>query len=128
MENGNGVKKLSKEQLKSLKKIGDVHKYQKSTHLFYENQTPIVAYLIIKGEVKLMRGSSLCKTLAPGTLFGVKHLLDHSRTTVSAIVQEGSEICFLGLSTIREALDKGVGEMATLFEELLPQELTADSA
>jgi CRP-like cAMP-binding protein len=94
---------LSETLIDKLKKTSSTIKtFSLKSPLFYEGQTPIVAYLILKGSIQLSRNKKICNTLRPGTLLGIEEVIEKKSSDVSAEVLGNSTLCFLDRSTLLE--------------------------
>jgi CRP-like cAMP-binding protein len=112
---------LSETLIDKLKKTSSTIKtFSLKSHLYYEGQTPIVAYLILKGSIQLSRNKKICNTLRPGTLLGIEEVIEKKSSDVSAEVLGNSTLCFLDRSTLLE-IKKGdnivLGSILTLNED-----------
>tara|TARA_B110000908_G_C9939797_1_gene307714 strand:+ start:214 stop:546 length:333 start_codon:yes stop_codon:yes gene_type:complete len=79
--------------------------YSTDTPLFYEGNVPVVAYIILSGEVLLSRRKKIIQTLSAGSLIGIKLLHGHTPSLYTAVVKGGSKILFLDRSTLLELSD-----------------------
>jgi CRP-like cAMP-binding protein len=95
---------LEKESINEIAKVTPTKKFILNSHLFYEGQIPIVAYLLVEGCIKLMKNKKIKKILKPGSLVGLKELMNNSPSKLSAQVQADSTLCFLDKSTIQEMI------------------------
>lgn len=99
------IKLLNTETFNRFKNLSENIHYDFTTELFYEGQTPIVAYLIVSGSIQLQKNKKVKKTLGPKTIVGVKELMLHEKIPFSAKVLANSKICFLSKSDILEILE-----------------------
>ena len=80
--------------------------YTASADLFYEGQVPVVAYLILSGNVHLMKKKKVIETLGSGTLIGAKELLHGSNVDYTAVIMPQTRVCFLSRSDIAEIMNE----------------------
>ncbi|WP_127715883.1 cyclic nucleotide-binding domain-containing protein [Halobacteriovorax sp. HLS] len=97
--------KISKELITKIKKISSPHCYSTQSKLFYEGQTPIVAYLLLNGYIHLTKNNKIKGILDPGTLLGFKELMNNEAVDMDAEILPNTEVCFLDRSTILEILN-----------------------
>lgn len=110
--------KLSEKAIKSLKKIATFKSYSTKTPLHYQGQTPIVAYLIIKGSILLQKRSEIVHKLSKGSIVGFREFFMNTPSKYTATVLEKSEICYIDKSTILEIQKSENTEFRTLYKEL----------
>lgn len=111
---------VSKEVLLKLMKIAEEHSYTVDSDLYYEDQTPVVAYLIIEGRGRLFRKRRKDIPLKPGDLIGFIELVDHAPSPYGAQVESGTTLLFLDRSTINEIIDEDIDEdLKRIFQDLL---------
>lgn len=99
------VKNIDDHTVERLRSLGEHTKFNVTSNLFYEGQTPVVAYLIVNGTIHLTKNKKVKKTLAAKTLIGVKELMLHKEISFGAKVIAGTEICFLSKSDILELIN-----------------------
>lgn len=94
--------------------------FQSASTLFYEGQTPIVAYLVIDGVVNLVKNRRIKTTLKSGSLIGLKELMLNKPVPLEAKVEPNSSLVFLDKSTIQEIINATHGsDLSMLFRELV---------
>ncbi|MCK6596252.1 MAG: cyclic nucleotide-binding domain-containing protein [Bacteriovoracaceae bacterium] len=94
--------------------------FQSASTLFYEGQTPIVAYLVIDGVVNLVKNRRIKTTLKSGSLIGLKELMLNKPVPLEAKVEANSSLVFLDKSTIQEIINATHGsDLSMLFRELV---------
>jgi CRP-like cAMP-binding protein len=114
------VIEVSKEIKDRILKISESHIYSVDSDLYYEGQIPIVAYLLVKGEVSLNKKRRKDVPIRPGSLFGLKELMLNDKSTYGAQIKAKSEVCFLDKSLIKEIIDfENDEDLKTIFENLL---------
>jgi CRP-like cAMP-binding protein len=110
--------KLDKEQIEKIKKISQSKLFVTSSPLFYEGQTPVVAFLIIEGSVNLTKNKKVKSTLRSGSLIGLKELMSNSPSSVSAEAAPHTSLCYLDKSTIFEIINNNENVLADLFKNI----------
>lgn len=99
---------VSPELMAKIINLSEGHKYTVDSHLYYEGQTPIVAYLLIAGEASLVKKRRKTIPIRRGSIFGLKELIQNEKSIYGAVIKSHSEVCFLDRSLINEIenLDK----------------------
>lgn len=116
----NIVTNVEKEVLAELKEIGETVTYTTTSNLFYEGQTPVVAYLLISGEVHLTKSKVIKETLGPGSLLGVREMMHHTPIDHTAVTTPETEVCFLSMTDIKEILaDKNQSELSLAIGKII---------
>ncbi len=98
------IELLDCESVNELKKMAPVHTYSAQSELFYEGQTPVVAFLLLEGHIQLIKKKKIRKVLSPGDLIGLRELINHSPFPLSAQILPNTQVCFLDKSTIQDIL------------------------
>ncbi len=115
--------KLSKKSLQLIKKLGNPFTYTVSTDLFYENQTPIVAYILLEGELILTKNRREISSIPPCSALGLVELIGNKTCQYAAKVKKDTTLYFLDKSSIFELLtfkDKLDQDFAQLITQLEP--------
>ena len=103
-----------------IQKLCEHHTYSVESELYYEGQTPVVAYLLLSGDASLFKKRRKSIPLKPGCLFGLKELILHQQSVYGAKIGAGSEVCFLDRSTVKEIIDLEIDQdLKQTFELLL---------
>lgn len=110
--------KLSKRAINLLKTIASFRIYSKEAPLHYEGQTPIVAYLIIKGNILLQKRNDILHKLSKGSIVGYREFCLNTPSMFTATVLKESEICYIDKSTIKEIKNSKNSEIRMLSKEL----------
>ncbi len=76
--------------------------YGANTPLFYEGHVPIVAFIILSGQVHFSKRKKVVQTLCAGSLIGMNLLLNHAPSIYTAIAEAESKVLFLDRSTLLE--------------------------
>jgi CRP-like cAMP-binding protein len=109
--------KIENDLIDHVKHISQEKKFIVDSNLFYEGQVPIVAYLVVKGCIELFRNKKVKFSLNEGSIVGVKELLSHTPSKLSARVQADSVLCFLDKSTLKEIIDNPHSHLRTVLSE-----------
>jgi CRP-like cAMP-binding protein len=102
----NMVTSIEDQIISELERKGERITYSATSNLFYEGQVPVVAYLILSGNVHLMKSKKIKGTIGPGSLIGVKELMKNDAVEFSAMIMPETEVCFLSRSDIFEIIDE----------------------
>ena len=81
-------RKLNKEQVDKLTDAMEKRTYPKGAEVIQEEAEGIYMYILVAGEVKIMRGMEHVCNLHPGCLFGEMALLYNCKRTASVIAIE----------------------------------------
>lgn len=94
--------------------------FKSPSTLFYEGQTPIVAYLVVDGAVNLLKNRKIKTSLRSGALIGLKELMLNCPVPLEAKVEANTSLLFLDRSTIQEIINATYGtDLSMLFRELV---------
>lgn len=110
---------LSDKAIESLRKIASVKKYSTNAPLYYQGQTPIVAYFILKGNILLMKKNKVCHKLCEGCLLGYKELFLNTVSKFTALALPNTEICYLDKSSLEEIKNSKKKDIQKLYNELI---------
>ena len=113
--------KISDELINKIKSVSSSHCYSTQSDLFYEGQTPIVGYLLLEGYIHLTKNKKIKGILDPGTLLGLKELMNNEAVDVDAQILPNTKVCFLDRSTILEILESGDNrsELSDFFNQVV---------
>ncbi|WP_081653476.1 Crp/Fnr family transcriptional regulator [Bacteriovorax sp. DB6_IX] len=114
----NMVTSIEQKIIQELTDKGERITYTATSNLFYEGQVPVVAYLILSGNVHLMKSKKIKSTIGPGSLIGVKELMKNEAVEFSAMIMPETEVCFLSRSDIFEIIDEN-SELSEHISQLL---------
>ncbi len=110
--------RLDKEHIEKIRQITQSKIFSGGSPLFYEGQTPVVAFLILDGSVTLTKNRRIKSTLRSGSLIGVKELMNNSPSSVTAEALPNTLLCFLDRSTIQEIIRDQQDELSLLFKNI----------
>ncbi|MCO4793388.1 MAG: cyclic nucleotide-binding domain-containing protein [Bacteriovoracaceae bacterium] len=117
------ITSLKTELIEKIKSVAPIHKYTVQSDLFYEGQTPVVAFLLLDGHVQLVKNKKIKKVLSFGDLIGLKELIHHLPYPLSAQVLPNTEMVFLDKSTILEILNLVHDqELSEVFKEIISED------
>lgn len=113
--------RLDRDHINQIRNIAlKENSFKSASTLFYEGQTPIVAYLIIDGVVNLIKNRKIKTSLRTGALIGLKELMANRPVPLEAKVEPNSSIVFLDRSTVQEIINASYGsDLSLLFRELV---------
>ena len=109
---------LSEKAIKCLKKISTIRTYSTDTYLHYQGQTPIVAYLIVKGNILLLKKSDTYHKLTRGHIVGYRELFLNIPSMFTAKVLSNTEICYIDKSMLLDIKNSKNVETHQLYLEL----------
>ena len=110
--------RLSEKAIKSLKQVATIKRYSKNTELHYQGQNPIVAYLILKGSILLLKNSETYHKLTKGFIVGYRELSLNTPSIFTAKVLSNTEICYIDRSTLLEIKNSSNDDIHNLYLEL----------
>lgn len=114
------ISKLESRYIEKLKSLSPPRVYNTESELIYEGHSPTAGYLLIEGEIHFLKRKRLVKTALSGSLFGIIELMNHTPIKYTARIQEGSKVCILDKSTIKELLKEiEDNELPEIFRELV---------
>ncbi len=116
----NNIINLSEDIIRRVEAIAQSHFYTTPSELYYEDHTPLVAYLIKSGRGKLFKKRRKEIPLGPGNLVGLIELMNSEPSTYGAQIEAHSTLLFLDRSTILEIIDHKIdNDLTSLFNNLL---------
>jgi CRP-like cAMP-binding protein len=110
--------KLDRGHIEKIQALTPTKVFQTTANLFYEGQTPIVAFLVIDGCINLSKNRRLKTSLRTGALVGLKELMSNSPAGLTAEVIPNTSLCLLDRSTILEILNDKESDLSLLFYNL----------
>lgn len=103
-----------------IKALAENHIYTVDSHLYYEGQTPIVAYLLVAGDVNLIKSRRKSIPVEEGCIFGLYELICCKDSVYGAHIKGGSEVYFINRSLLKEIIDlEADQDLKRIFENLL---------
>lgn len=112
---------LTNKDIELVKSVGTLFTYSTDAILFYEDQVPLVAYVLIDGDLLLTRNRRKSIPLSKNTVLGIREVLSSIPSLYAAKIKEGSKVFFLDKSSILELLnfsDQIDGELAEFLSSL----------
>lgn len=110
--------KLDKEHIEKIKAVSQSRSFPTSSPLFYEGQTPVVAFLVLEGTVNLTKNRKIKSSLRSGALIGLRELMSNSPSGVSAEALPHTSVCFIDKSTIIEIIKSNESDLSLLFQNI----------
>ena len=102
------IKKLTNEEIKTLKTKFQLLKFNSDFNLVYESQIPNTGIVLVSGELALLKKKKIRSTIEPGSMLGVYELLNNCPTDHGCMVFGNTELIMIQKSDILAALeDKG---------------------
>jgi CRP-like cAMP-binding protein len=92
----------SDELLAFLKKSSPLHFYESGSKLFYESQVPVVAYILVEGEITLKQNGKARDHIKDVSLIGLAQMVKGKNSPLSAEVTKKSKIYYLDKSHYKE--------------------------
>jgi CRP-like cAMP-binding protein len=111
--------KLNQKNIEKLKTFCRVQLLCSPTPLFYQGQIPMVGYLVLDGAVNLLKNKKVKSHVHTGDIIGVKELIKHTPSTVTAETVANTTICYLDRSTVQDIIKSGDSELSAFFHGLL---------
>lgn len=112
--------KISGELINFFKSILDGAKYDSDTLLYYKSQTPVVAFILLQGSIKLSDIESNRRdfTISKNQIIGLWELLTNGPSPWTATAIEGSQVLFFDRSSLLEFLDQNMHNLSSRDREL----------
>ncbi len=92
---------LEEHELGFLKEHFQEQVYNTSTELFYEGHIPHVGYVLLDGNVILGKRKKIKDELVPGTVLGVRELVNNIPVPYFARIYSGSKVYIVDRSSIK---------------------------
>jgi hypothetical protein len=112
---------LTKKDIDLVKSLGTFFTYTADATLFYEDQVPLVAYVLIDGDLLLTRSRRKSIPISKNSVLGISEVLNSIPSLYAAKIKEGSKVFFLDKSSILELLtysDQIDGELSESLSSL----------
>lgn len=121
MKEQNSFQKLELDTIGKLKELASIHDYNVQADLYYDGQTPVVAYLLLDGNIKILKNKKMKTNLDPGHLIGVKELFHHTPCHHDAKISANSSVCFIDRSTLNEIISSNQEDprLQKIFSEII---------
>lgn len=111
------IRKLTEKEINTLRDRYESLKFNNDVELVYETQVPNTGIVLIEGQIALLKRKKVQSTLGPGSLIGVRNLVNNEPTQVSAKVMGNSELIMLNKSEILEALNDKDSDLYAIIKE-----------
>jgi CRP-like cAMP-binding protein len=107
----NTIIKLTKHEIKILKKKFQSLKFNNDFNLVYESQVPNTGFVLLNGELEIFKKKKVFSTVKPGNMLGVYELLNNAPVDHGCKVMGNSELIMIQKSDILAALDDKNSEL-----------------
>ena len=97
--------KLDEHLIDEIRKFVPTKVYSTNCPLFYEGQTPVVAYLVVEGSIHLIKNKKIKSIIKEGNLVGLNELMNNLPSKYSAEALLNTQLCFLDKSTVFEIIE-----------------------
>lgn len=98
-------KKLSHHELDLLTKKFEPVQFTNDSDLVYDNQVPNTGVVLLEGEAVLTRKKKILDPIEPGTLLGVKQLIENEPVKHGCRVRESAKVILLHKSDLKEIIE-----------------------
>lgn len=98
------MRKLSTSELSTLKQHFSPITFSFSQDLVYEKQVPNTGFVLLKGQMELIKRKKTLEKVEPGSLFGVHEMFHGEPAATGCKVAPKSEVIILTKSEIIEAM------------------------
>jgi len=96
---------VSQQVLDKIKMHSCRHQYTTKANLYYEDQVPIVAYLLEEGTITLVKKRRKNVVIEPKRIIGLYELIENTPSLYGAEINSGSYVYFIYRSTVLELLE-----------------------
>lgn len=110
---------LGQKDIEKILSLSVPYTYNHHSQLFYEGQTPIVAYLVLEGEIHLTKNKRMRTKVIPGQILGLTELVEHKPLPFAAEALPKTKVVFLDISTVKEILSGQLPALKDVFENIL---------
>lgn len=113
------TKKLTWKEIELLKENFESLKFFYEFDVVYESQVPPAGFLVLEGEIKLMKKTKVQGSILPGSIIGVYQLIHNHPMKVGMKISSNSELLVLHKSEILDALTNKASELFPLIRSIL---------
>lgn len=113
------IKKLSPTEIKTLKDRYNTLKFNTPCELVYESQIPNTGIIVLDGNIGLLKKKKVQLTLEPGSMVGVRNIVQNDPSCVGCKILDNAELIMLNKSEILQALDEKDPELYAILKESL---------
>ncbi len=111
------LKKLSKHEIKILKKRFQTLVFNADFDLVCESHIPSTGIVLLGGEIKLFKKKKIQSRILPGCMLGIYELMNNQPTSNGCKVVGSSELILIQKSDVLEALNDKDSELYTIIKE-----------
>lgn len=111
------IKKLSPTEIKVLKERYNVLKFNSPCELVYESQVPNTGIVLVDGQLGLLKKKKVQVNLEPGSVVGIRNIVQNDPSSVGCKVLENAELIMLNKSEILNALEEKDPELYAIIKE-----------
>jgi len=115
----NNIKQLKFEDIELILDHWPAIKYKNPSTLFYEGHTPLACYLLIKGNITLLKKRKEPIKLSIGSLIGLNELMHNNSMRASGIICPDSRISIIEKTGVLEILAQTKHQLKSIFEEAI---------
>ncbi len=103
------IEEVSPQQIKAFARFTEPRIFQTASDIVYPGQIPIVGYLILEGEILLIKNKKIIERVTAGNVFGVVELMNNKPIKYTARIAPNSKVYILDRSTIKEIIQEVEG-------------------
>ena len=113
------IQHLDQTHLNLLKAFSEPRTYNTAQELIYEGQVPHAGYVLLEGEIHIIKRKKVIQKLTPNTLFGVNELMNKLPFKFTIKITPKSKVFILDRSTVIEITkDLGNNQLPEVFKEV----------
>lgn len=105
------LRKLSDAEIDLLKKNYEVLEFKKDFDLVYESQIPSAGIVFLEGEMHLLKRKKLRLALEPGTILGIKNLLQDEPSNLGCKILGLTKLILIPRSDILSLIKDSSSEL-----------------
>jgi CRP-like cAMP-binding protein len=113
----NNIKKLSSQELNTLRKKFRPMKFLSDFFLVYESHIPNTGIVLLNGELALTKKKKTKEVIGPGNMLGVYELLNNHPADLGCQVKSNSELIMIQKSDLMDALADKSSELYAIIKE-----------
>lgn len=92
------IKTIDSELVTQLRETNKPVLYKKETTIIYKDHIPIVAYLILEGQVAIMKKNKIQQVCEANQIIGLHQLIHHEKSEYSVVTYPNCKLIFLDKS------------------------------
>ena len=113
------TRKLTPKEIALFKKNFECLKFQNDVDIVYESQVPTAGFILLQGQINLLKKNKIQGSIPPHTLIGVHQLIHNAPMKNGLRICSDSEVIVLHKSEIMQELDKKYSEISALIKEIV---------